>query len=148
MSKKFWPILYSTLLPFSSLGSVRSLSTKKKYSVRNKSIMPHSFSNTVHLLHHQSSPVILILGICQVLFYKSAYNNNMARNDLKQCGCFKHNRTLCPRSFDPFYIVCYYINWVKTTWTDNKLIIPVTILILGICQVVFYKKSIQCARSL
>ena len=27
--------------------------------------------------------------------------------------------TLCPRSVDPFYIVLYYIKWVKTFWTDS-----------------------------
>ena len=25
--------------------------------------------------------------------------------------------TVCPESLDPFYIVHYYINWVKTSWT-------------------------------
>ena len=26
----------------------------------------------------------------------------------------------CPRSLDPFYIVSYYIDWDKTTWTYNN----------------------------
>ena len=25
--------------------------------------------------------------------------------------------TVCPRSLEPFYIVTYYMNWVKTSWT-------------------------------
>ena len=25
--------------------------------------------------------------------------------------------TVCPRSSDPFYIVCNYIKWVTTSWT-------------------------------
>ena len=25
--------------------------------------------------------------------------------------------TACPRSIYPFYIVCYYIKWVTTSWT-------------------------------
>ena len=25
--------------------------------------------------------------------------------------------TICPRGSDPFYIVTYYIEWVKTSWT-------------------------------
>ena len=24
---------------------------------------------------------------------------------------------VCPKSLDPFYIVTYYIKWVKTSWT-------------------------------
>ena len=27
--------------------------------------------------------------------------------------------TICPKSSDPFYIVTYYLNWVKTFW--NKV---------------------------
>ena len=29
--------------------------------------------------------------------------------------------TECPRSLDPFYVVAYYINWVKTSWTYCNL---------------------------
>ena len=28
-------------------------------------------------------------------------------------------RTVCPRSGDPSYIVTYYIKWVTTSWTDG-----------------------------
>ena len=27
--------------------------------------------------------------------------------------------TVCPISSDPFYIVCYYIQWVTTSWTHS-----------------------------
>ena len=27
--------------------------------------------------------------------------------------------TICPRSSDQFYIVCYYIKWVTTSWTHS-----------------------------
>ena len=26
-------------------------------------------------------------------------------------------RIVCPGSFDPFYMVSYYLNWVRTSWT-------------------------------
>ena len=29
--------------------------------------------------------------------------------------------TVCPSSLDPIYIVTYYTNWVKTSWTDSKI---------------------------
>ena len=29
--------------------------------------------------------------------------------------------TVCPRGSDPFYIIGYYIKWVKTSWTDGKV---------------------------
>ena len=31
----------------------------------------------------------------------------------------KFNSTVCPRSFDPFYVVNYNIKLVKTSWTDS-----------------------------
>ena len=31
------------------------------------------------------------------------------------------NGTLSPRSLSPFYIVSYYIKWVKTFWTDSTI---------------------------
>ena len=27
--------------------------------------------------------------------------------------------TLCPRSLDQFYVVSYYVKWVKTSWIKN-----------------------------
>ena len=30
---------------------------------------------------------------------------------------FVLNSAICPRSLDPFYIVSFYIKWVKTSWT-------------------------------
>ena len=27
--------------------------------------------------------------------------------------------TVCPKSLDIIYIVSFYINWVKTSWTDS-----------------------------
>ena len=27
---------------------------------------------------------------------------------------------VCPRSFDPIYIVTYYIKWVKTSWPESN----------------------------
>ena len=32
----------------------------------------------------------------------------------------KSNHTVCPRSFDPFYKVSYYIKWVQTSWTYSS----------------------------
>ena len=32
-----------------------------------------------------------------------------------------HN--ICPRSLDPFYLVSYYIDWAKTSWTDSTSLI-------------------------
>ena len=29
---------------------------------------------------------------------------------------------VCRRSFDPFYIVTYYLKWVKTSWTDGTIL--------------------------
>ena len=31
----------------------------------------------------------------------------------------KSKHTVSPKSFDPFYIVSYYMKWVKTFWTDS-----------------------------
>ena len=31
------------------------------------------------------------------------------------------NSTVCPRSLGPFYIVSYYMNWVKTCWTYSVI---------------------------
>ena len=34
--------------------------------------------------------------------------------------------TVCPRSFDPFYILCYYTQWIKSSWIysmSNQLFI-------------------------
>jgi len=28
--------------------------------------------------------------------------------------------TVCPKSIEPFYIVTYYIIWVKTSWTYSS----------------------------
>ena len=33
---------------------------------------------------------------------------------------FSHYNTACPRSPDPFYLVSYNINWVKTFWTYSR----------------------------
>ena len=30
------------------------------------------------------------------------------------------NHPVCPRSIEPFYIVTYYIKWVKTSWTNSS----------------------------
>ena len=32
-----------------------------------------------------------------------------------------YERTVCPRSSDPFYIATYYIKWVTTSWTDGNI---------------------------
>ena len=31
----------------------------------------------------------------------------------------RDTHTLCPRRSNPFYIVCYYLKWVTTSWTDS-----------------------------
>ena len=38
--------------------------------------------------------------------------------DHLKCSRFE-TYTVCPRSSDPFYIVCYYINWVTASWTHS-----------------------------
>ena len=35
-------------------------------------------------------------------------------------SCLSEPRTVCPRSLDPFHVVSYYIELVKTSWTDIK----------------------------
>ena len=30
-----------------------------------------------------------------------------------------HLMYVCPRRLTPFFIVSYYIKWVKTSWTDS-----------------------------
>ena len=34
-----------------------------------------------------------------------------------------HEHTVCPRSLEPLYIVGYYINRVKTFWTNSTILI-------------------------
>ena len=29
--------------------------------------------------------------------------------------------TVCPKNLDPFYIITYYINWIKTFWTYRNI---------------------------
>ena len=31
------------------------------------------------------------------------------------------NGTVCRRSFDPFCVVIFYMNWIKTSWTLFKI---------------------------
>ena len=38
---------------------------------------------------------------------------------------YHHHSTICPRSSDPFYVVCYYIKWVTTSWTHSICIINI-----------------------
>ena len=38
------------------------------------------------------------------------------KSPIYQCTVY----TVCPRSLDPIYIVIYFINWVKTSYTDSK----------------------------
>ena len=33
----------------------------------------------------------------------------------------ERNRSVCPGSSDPFYIVSYYIKWVTTSWTYRDI---------------------------
>ena len=42
---------------------------------------------------------------------KGGWEDGHRRKILKSTG------TVCPRSYGPFYIVTYYIEWVTTSWT-------------------------------
>ena len=58
--------------------------------------------------------------------------------------------TVCPRSSDPFYIVCYYIIWVTTSWTyctiTNLWLVP-KLDFLSSATPIFLVKSVRKALA-
>ena len=56
---------------------------------------------------NQLSPSQIQIGLIR--------NNGFSRCEIKSFNCISY--TVFPRNLDPFYIVCYCIIWVRTSWT-------------------------------
>ena len=54
--------------------------------------------------------------------------------------------TICPRSLDLIYIVSYFINWVKTSWTYSRTFLLIVLLVFD--SVAYFNDTTQVVTDI